>query len=79
MGTCCTACNEEASVRNKPLTVKKVTSVKKKPVVQAKVAKVMDEYASGDLKSSSGKPVEKKSQAVAVALSEGRRAAKKKS
>lgn len=75
----CTACAEEGSVRNKLPTVKKVVPVKKKPMDRAKVAKVMDEYASGDLHSSSGQPVEKKSMALAIALSEGRRAAKKKS
>jgi Family of unknown function (DUF6496) len=66
----CTACSEE-SVRIKP-------SSKRKPAAKAKVAKVMDEYASGDLKSSSGEPIRRKDQAIAVALSEGRRAAKKK-
>lgn len=75
----CTACAEEGSVRNKLPTVKKVVSAKKKPMDRAKVAKVMDEYASGDLHSSSGQPVEKLSQARAIALDSGRRAAAKKS
>lgn len=44
-----------------------------------KVAKVMSEYKSGDLRSSSGAPVNSRAQAVAIALSEGRRAAKGKS
>jgi len=47
--------------------------VKRKPAAKAKVAKVMDEFASGDLKSSSGEPVKKKSMARAIALSEARK------
>ena len=47
---------------------------KKKPATKAakqrKVTKVMGEYASGDLKSSSGQPVTKRKQAVAIAMSE---------
>jgi hypothetical protein len=38
-----------------------------------KVKKVMHEFKVNTLKSSSGKPVTKKSQAVAIALSEARR------
>ena len=38
-----------------------------------KVKKVMHEFKVKSLKSSSGKPVTKKSQAVAIALSEARR------
>lgn len=38
-----------------------------------KVKKVMHEFKVKTLKSSSGKPVTKKSQAVAIALSEARR------
>ncbi len=38
-----------------------------------KVKKVMHEFKSGTLKSSSGTPVKKKEQAVAIALSEARR------
>lgn len=38
-----------------------------------KVKKVMHEFKVHTLKSSSGKPVTKKSQAVAIALSEARR------
>lgn len=38
-----------------------------------KVKKVMHEFKAGALKSSSGKPVKKKSQAVAIALSEAKR------
>jgi len=37
-----------------------------------KVGKVMGEYKSGSLKSSSGKPVKSRKQAVAIALSEAR-------
>jgi hypothetical protein len=42
-----------------------------------KVKKVMGEYKRGTLKSSSGKKVTKRKQAVAIALSEARRAKKK--
>jgi hypothetical protein len=59
----CTACSEE-SLHARP---------KRKPAAKAKVAKVMDEFASGDLKSSSGEPVKKKSMARAIALSEARK------
>ena len=38
-----------------------------------KVKKVMHEFKVNTLKSSSGQPVKKKSQAVAIALSEARR------
>jgi hypothetical protein len=38
-----------------------------------KVKKVLHEFKVNTLKSSSGKPVTKKSQAVAIALSEARR------
>jgi len=63
----CTACSEE-SLHARP---------KRKPAAKAKVAKVMDEFASGDLKSSSGEPVKRKDQAIAIALSEARRSKKK--
>lgn len=46
------------------------------PPVKAKVEKVMGEYKAGKLKSSSGSKVSARKQAVAIALSEGRRAAK---
>lgn len=42
----------------------------------AKVSKVMGEYKSGELKSSSGQEVTSRPQAVAIALSEARRAKK---
>ena len=45
---------------------------------QNKVSKVMEEYASGELKSSSGKRVTDKSQALAIGYSEERRKNKKK-
>jgi len=45
----------------------------KQIVRPAKVKKVMSEFKSGSLKSSSGQKVKKKSQAVAIALSEARR------
>jgi hypothetical protein len=37
-----------------------------------KIAKVLDEYKHGSLKSSSGRKVTKRKQAVAIALSEAR-------
>jgi hypothetical protein len=49
-----------------------------KEKMQAKVHKVMKEYASGKLKSSSGQKVKSREQAVAIAMSEARQAAKKK-
>lgn len=59
-----------------------MTSKNNKPVSQKKVGKVMKEYKQGKLRS--GKPgpgkgpkVKSRKQAVAIALSEGRRAAKK--
>jgi len=39
-----------------------------------KVGKVMSEYKRGSLRSGSGSKVKKRKQAVAIALSEGRRA-----
>jgi hypothetical protein len=42
-----------------------------------KVAKVMDEYKHGSLKSSSGQKVKTRKQAVAIALSEARAAGAK--
>jgi hypothetical protein len=41
---------------------------------QKKIAKVMEEYKDGALKSSSGQKVTKRKQAVAIALSEARSA-----
>ncbi len=57
----------------KELAVKDRKKTATKP---GKVAKVMHEYKEGDLKSSSGSPVVKKSQALAIALSEARRGKK---
>jgi hypothetical protein len=51
----------------------------KKPAkAQKKVEKVMSEYKSGALKSSSGKKVTTRKQAVAIALSEAGMARKKR-
>ena len=51
----------------------------KKPTkAQKKVEKVMSEYKSGALKSSSGKKVITRKQAVAIALSEAGMARKKR-
>lgn len=44
---------------------------------QKKVARVMHEYKAGTLKSSSGKKVTKRKQAIAIGLSEARAAGKK--
>lgn len=49
-----------------------------KQKMQRKVKKVMREYKAGELKSSSGQKVTGRKQAVAIAMSEGRDAAKKK-
>ena len=46
---------------------------------QAKVKKVMKEFAAGTLKSSSGEPVKSRQQAIAIALSEAGMAKKDKS
>lgn len=52
---------------------------KKKTKAQKKVTKVMREFKRGKLKSGgSGRKVKSRKQAIAIALSEGRRAAKKK-
>ena len=45
---------------------------------QAKVKKVMGEFKKGTLKSSSGAPVKKRRQAVAIAMSEAGMAKKKR-
>lgn len=47
------------------------------PKAQHKIEKVMREYKKGDLSSSSGQKVTDQHQAVAIALSEARRAKKK--
>lgn len=49
----------------------------KKMAGKKKVGKVMGEYKRGTLKSSSGKKVTKKKQAVAIAMSEAGMAKKK--
>ena len=45
---------------------------------EKKISKVMTEYGKGKLKSSSGQKVTNPRQALAIALSESRRVAKKK-
>ena len=53
--------------------------MKKPTKMQKKVGKVMGEYKAGTLHSGKGGPIVKsKKQAIAIALSEGRKAAKKK-
>ena len=52
--------------------------VKKSPTNEAKIRKVYGEFKAGTLKSSSGKPVTKKSQAIAIALSEASRPTRKR-
>jgi hypothetical protein len=49
------------------------SSMSKQVARPAKVKKVMGEFKLGTLKSSSGKPVTRKKQAIAIALSEARR------
>lgn len=44
---------------------------------KAKIRKVMGEFSEGKLESSSGDPVTSRQQALAIALSEAKRAAKK--
>ena len=58
---------------SKKSAAKKSTSGKGR----AKVSKVMHEYKTGELKSGSGKKLTNRKQAVAVALSEARRAGAK--
>ena len=48
------------------------------PKGQAKVKKVMKEFSAGTLKSSSGAKVKSRKQAIAIGLSEQRRAKKNK-
>ena len=62
-------------VRNSTTAAKQ--TVPKSPVAKAKIHKVMKEAKAGTLKSSSGAKVKKRSQAVAIALSEARRVTKK--
>ena len=49
-----------------------------KSKMQEKVHKVMKEYSTGKLKSSSGQKVKSRKQAIAIGMSEARQAAKKK-
>src|SRR5262245_21410583 len=64
-----TATNDRDTLKKKPLP--------KSKTVLDKVEKVMGEFKSGDLESSSGTPVTGRKQALAIALSEARRKAKK--
>jgi len=59
---------------------KKAKKVKKSPVAKAKVEKVMHEFKEKELHSGSkkGPIVKNPKQAIAIALSEARRATKKK-
>ncbi len=53
--------------------------MKKKSKMQAKVGKVMGEFKAGTLHSGRGGPVVKnRRQAVAIAMSEGRKASRRK-
>ena len=54
--------------------------VKRKPAMQAKVKKVMSEWKTGELHSGSkkGPKVTSRKQAIAIGLSEGRKAARRK-
>lgn len=66
-----TATNDNESVRAKP-------AVPKGKKAAAKIGKTMSEFAAGDLKSGgSGATVTSKKQAVAIALSQARKAAAK--
>ena len=49
------------------------SSIKKQVTRPGKVKKVMGEYKRGKLKSSSGKKVKNRKQAIAIALSEAKR------
>jgi hypothetical protein len=65
-----TATNDKESARQKPYP--------KGKKAEAKIGTVMREFKEGELRSGkSGKPVTSRSQAVAIALSEARRAKKK--
>jgi uncharacterized protein DUF6496 len=50
------------------------SGTRRRPAGKGKVAKVMGEYKRRSLRSSSGSKVRKRKQAVAIALSEARRA-----
>ena len=52
-------------------------AAKKKTAAQKKVEKVMSEYKSGAVKSSSGQKVKSRKQAIAIAMSEAGMARKK--
>ena len=69
--TMCTACAHEESVARKPSGSRKPTPKGKK--AEAKISKVMGEYKSGELKSSSGQEVTNPKQAKAIALNSARK------
>jgi len=53
---------------------RRLLSTPESPASKRKIAKVMREFSAGTLKSSSGALVTDRKQAIAIALSEGRRA-----
>jgi hypothetical protein len=54
------------------------SSAAKSKAAKGKIAKVMHEFKEGDLRSSSGAKVTRRKQAIAIALSEGRRTQRKR-
>lgn len=54
-----------------------VTKVKKPTVKKGKIEKVMHEFSEGSLKTSAGKKVTDKSQALAIAINSARKAGAK--
>lgn len=72
---------KNSGVKKKATASKKKKTATKKTNTSAqdrKVKKVMEEYSSGKLKSSSGKKVKDREQALAIAFSEARDRADKK-
>lgn len=53
-------------------------SLPKTDMGKRKVSKIMSEYKQGSLKSSAGQKIANQKQAIAVALSEGRKSEKKR-
>ena len=70
------------TLRNDPcytISINRRLVMKKPTKMQKKIGKVMGEFKSGTLHSGKGGPVVKsRKQAVAIAMSEGRKASKKK-
>ena len=60
--------------RKRSVQARRLLSVPSSPKAKRKIAKVMREFSAGTLESSSGAKVTGRKQAVAIALSEGRRA-----